>query len=287
MYRDQYLIKNENKGQYRRIDSEERYYESKKINEQFEQFCTNVKNFLVSESINYILQTTLQEKSSTDREMGKVLCENFVKEIGASSLLKRFEHESYTLAEISSVINETYDNVMCKIDKNDTLTFCIKPSDKKSFYDGLDGLDVSKISDKIHQRCCDATADFIQSNINDKLDFEEIANKTKEKIDNIKARSKEQKDNMMKEYAMITKQQTENVRNRKKNIYEQMVINMTSQIIKNSNLSEKFTNEEGKLNIDKITETVDVMYHFLETINTAKIYNVNESYLKSILESIQ
>lgn len=287
MYRDQYLIKSENRGQYGRADSEERYYERKRVNEQYEQFIMNVKNFLVSESINYILQTTLQKKSSTDREIGRVLCENFVKEIGASSLLKRFEHETYTLAEMALVINETYDNVICKVDKNDTLTFCVKPSDKKSFYDGLDGLDISKISEKIHQRCCDAAADFVQNNINDKLDFEEIATKTKEKIDNFKAKSQEQKDVIMKEYAMITKQQTANVRNRKKNIYEQMVVNMTSQIVKNPELLDRFTNEEGKINIDKITETVDVMYRFLETVNTAKIYNIDESYLKSVLESIQ
>lgn len=288
MYTNQYLIENSYSGKYGNTIPENRYYKTASINGKFENFASSVKNFLVSESINFILQKTLLEKSSTDRELGKVLCENFVKEIGANTLIRRFERESCTLAEMALLINESYDNIMCKVDKQDNLTFCIKPSDKKSFYDGLECLDVDKIVEKINTRSCDAAAEFIQNNINDKLDMEEIANKAKEKIDKIKAKSQEQRDKFVKEHTMYARQQADNVRSRRrKNIYEEMVLKMSSQIMKNKDISTKFVSESGKLDVDMIIEKVDVMYRFLETVNTARIYGINESYLRSVIDSIK
>lgn len=286
MYRKQYLIENAREGEYMTTDSEARYFERRKLDEKFDNFASSLKSFLVSESIDFILNKVLNEKSQELKHAGRILCESFVEEIGTSTLIRKFEHESCILAEMASIINETYDRVMCKVDKNNGLTFCMKPSDKKDFYDKLADVDVDKVVDKIHKRCCDATAEYIQNNVNDKLDFEDIASETQKKIDNIKADSKEKRDAMVKEYTLMAKGKADSVRNRRKNIYEAMINILSSKAIKNPAQYPKFVTESGTVNYDRIVETVDVMYGFLETVNTAKIYNVDNRYIKSVLESI-
>ena len=289
MYNNQYLIK----PTYRGNDSKRQNYwerEEKEISlrESYDKFSLNVQNFLVSESINFLLQPCLEGKSKENKEYGKVLCEQFVIENGSSNLLRQFGRKSQLLYEISNIVHEIYDDVMCKVDKQDALTFVIKPSDKKDFYNKLSDLSPEEISKEVNERTCKAAQEFIQNNINDKLDMEEIAAKTKEKIDNVKATNTEKKKELQKEYANMAKvRMNQIVYNRKKNVYEQMVHNFTNQIIKNENLYPSFVNESGKLNMDSITEKVDVMYRFLETINTAKIYDVNESYISELLDSIK
>ena len=272
-------------------ESENRYYERLKVNEQYEQFRSSLKKFLVSESINYLLQKNLLDKSTEQRKIGEALCEQFVEETGPDNLIRKFWKESYLLAEMANIIQETYDNVICKLDKNDNLTFCIKPTDKRSFYDNLDNLSTDEVIKKVQQRSCDAAADFIQANVNDKLDMESIAMKTQDRIDKIKAVSKEKKDAMIKEFTMIAKNESYKVRGRRRGIYEQIVVGISKQSMKpvneSSNIASIFVSENGKLDMDNIIETADTMYKFLETINTARIHKINENYLSSVLLSIK
>lgn len=289
MYSNQYLIKpTSSRGNNRYQDFREREEKAISLRESYDKFSLNVQNFLVSESINFLLQPSLEGKSNEDKEYGRVLCEQFVNENGSSNLLRKFNRSSQLLHELYSIIKETYDDVMCKVDKQDNLSFVIKPSDKRDFYNKLSEISPDCVSKEVNERTCKAAQEFIQNNINDKLDMEQIAAETKEKIDNIKEKSKEKKEELQQEYANIAKaKMNQIVYNRKKNVYEQMVHSFASQAVKNDELHGKFVNESGKLDMNYITEKVDVMYRFLETINTAKIYDVNESYILELIESIK
>ena len=286
MYRNQYLIENAREGEYMTTGPEARYFERRKLDEKFDNFASSLKSFLVSESIDFILNKVIYDKSQELKRAGRSLCESFVEEIGTSTLIRRFERESCMLAEMALVVNETYDNIMCKVDKNDELTFTIKPSDRKDFYDKLDDVDVTHVVDKIRQRCCDATTEYIQNNVNDKLDFEEIAADAQEKINKIKEKSQEKRDAMVKEYTLMAKGRADIIRCRRKNIYESMVNILTSKAIKNPTEYSQFVAESGSVDYDRVVDVADVMYGFLETVNTARIYNVDNRYIKTVLESI-
>ena len=136
-----------NRRPYVISEAEQRHYERVRVNEEYEKFRKSLKVFLVSESINYILQKNLQDKSQFNKELGEKLCTTFVTECGANNLLRRFRKESCLLAEMANIVTETFDDVICKLDKDNSLTFHIKPSDKKSFYDGLDGFENIKITE--------------------------------------------------------------------------------------------------------------------------------------------
>ena len=284
MYNNPYEIKPSNTYS----NTLERERERMQVRSQYTEFCESVHRFLVSESINYILQSCLEGKSNEDKEYGRVLCEQFVNEEDSCSLLRRFNKESLMLHEMYLAINETYDNIMCKIDKEDNLTFTIKPSDKKDFYDRLSDISTSEVCKKVNERSCKAAEEFIQANINDKLDMEEIAAETKKRIDNIKADTDEKKKELTEECARIAKQQMNQILQRPKGLYEQLVNSLANSALtsKDESVSSTFLNESGKINLDIVKEKVDVMYRFLETVNSAKIKTINESYISDLLSSI-
>ena len=285
MYNSPYEIKPSNTY----AKSAERARKSMETLNQYNKFCESVKDFLVSETVYHILQPCLEGKSSEDKEYGRVLCEQFVKEEGAYSLLRRFNRESLMLHEMYLAIMESYDNIICKVDKEDNLSFTIKPSDKKDFYDKLSDVSTDEVCKKINERSCKAAEEFIQANINDKLDMEEVAAKTKERIDNIKADSDEKKKELQEECVRIAKEQMARIIARPKGLYEHLVHSLTNSVLtsKDTEVSNAFINESGKVNIDMVKGKVDVMYRFLETINTAKIKSIDESYIFDIIKSMK
>ena len=270
MYNNPYEIKPSNTYS----NTLERERERMQVRSQYTEFCKSVHRFLVSESINYILQSCLDGKSNEDKEYGRVLCEQFVSEEDSYSLLRRFNKESLMLHEMYLAINETYDNIMCKIDKEDNLTFTIKPSDKKDFYDRLSDISTSEVCKKVNERSCKAAEEFIQANINDKLDM--------------KADTDEKKKELTEECTRIAKQQMNQILQRPKGLYEQLVNSLANSALtsKDESVSSVFLNESGKINLDIVKEKVDVMYRFLETVNSAKIKTINESYISDLLSSI-
>lgn len=285
MYNSPYELKPSNTY----AESAERARKSMETLNQYNKFCESVQNFLVSESIYSILQPCLESKSDADKEYGRVLCEQFVQEEDSYSLLRRFNRESLMLHEMYLAIMESYDNIMCKIDKEDNLTFTIKPSDKKDFYDKLSDVSTSEVCKKITERSCKAAEEFIQANINDKLDMEEIAAQTKENIDKIKADTDEKKKELQEECVRMGRQRMAQVLGRPKSLYEYLVHSLANGVLstENSDVKSAFVNESGKINMDMVREKADVMYRFLETINSAKIKSIDESYVFNILKSMK
>ena len=66
------------------------------------------------------------------------------------------------------------------------------------------------------------------------------------------------------------------------NIYEQMVINLTEQVLNNEALKEKFTVNK-KLDMDSIVERANSFYTLLETVNTLKIKKLDEDEIMKLI----
>lgn len=269
---------------------QERSNKNNMMRESYSKFVDSIQPILLSEAMNNMLQKCLDENTSlADRNYGKVLCEQFVKENNAWSMIRRFKTKSVLLAEMAICIKEAANKIIDHTDKN-SLNFTIKTSDKNDFYRTLDNLSMDEVCKKINKRVCDATEEFVQNNVNDKLDMEELANKTKEKIDAVKASSEEKEAEIKQEHANIYREAVDNIAygyNRKRNIYEQMVNTATKTIVKNKDSYGAFINESGKLDVEQITNKVTVMYTFLEMINTAKIQDVDIKYIQECINSIK
>ena len=266
--------------------------EKEKIQKEYADFISNSRDYLISEAINKVLQDSLDESvTEEDRKYGKALVEGFVKEQTSNKLLREFSHKSLFLSAISEAVESTHQKIIhSNANMDGKKPYRITKTINDEFFTKLIGLEDPTITNKINSRVCDAMEDFVQANVNDKLDLEELAEKTKDKIDNIKARNTEEKKKIEESYTMQYKrevQQIKNISNRKVGLYEQLMHKMTQNIISDSTILESFTLESGKINIPKIEGKVNVLYTFLEMLNTTNMININESYIEDILRDMK
>lgn len=264
---------------------EKEIMESKKL---YSDFISNSRDYFLTEGINMILQSSLDEGTSDeDREYGKALVEGFVKETGSLKLLSEFGRKSLMLAGIADLVKESHQKVVHSCKEGDCKTFKISKTIEDNFFEKLIGLNDEKITEKINERVCNALEDFVQSNVNDKLDLEELAERTQEKINAIKNSKDAEK--IKESYVLQYNREAQKIRqrtNRKVSVYEQIMDSMTRSIVSDESIRESFVLESGQLNTGKIREKVNTLYTFIETLNTTKIANVNEAFIEKILKSM-
>lgn len=262
----------------------------RKLREEYTAFINNSKEYFLSEAINMILQKSLDEDTTREnREYGKALVEGYVHETGANKILKEFSQKSLLLASIAEAVNKSHQQVLHSCKENDDKSFRITKTVDSQFFDKINGLSDDKISEKINQRVCDAIEDYVQDNVNDKLDLDELAEKTKERIDNIKAKTPEEKEKIEESYTNQYIKQVNAIKhrsNRKVGVYEQLLHTAANSIVKDNTILESFTTKAGSLDVSKIREKVNVLYTFLEMLNTANMTKVNEVFIENVIKNV-
>lgn len=274
----------------RYLADKKRTDEARQAKLEYSNFITNSRDYFLAESINMILQESLNEDTSEEnRNYGKALVESFVKENTSLKLLSEFSARSLFLANIAEIVKEAHQQVVHSCKEGDDRSLKISKTVNDDFFDKLIGLKDDQITEKINQRVCDSLENYVQANVNDKLDLEELAEKTKEKIENIKARNQEEKEKIAESYTLQYNKQVNAIKqraNRKVSVFEQMMHSTTRSIVSDKPLLESFTNESGKLDVERIKDKVTVMYTFLEMVNTTKIAKVDEKYIANIFKNM-
>lgn len=265
---------------------EQRYaYENKQ--KALDAFASESKDFLLTESLFYIMKKCFPvtlESSLLDQ--GRSVISSFVMEEGADSLLSGFRTKTLFLSELANIVETTHRKVLHSCEGKDA-PFKITNSDMKAFHDRIDNMSTDAITKEIVSRVTKAEENFVKANMKDKENIEKLAEKTKEKIDNIKAKDTDTEDDLKQEFAALYRRDVDSVMNRKKGILESIVLRMSRAIVSESTLLEQFTQENGKLDMQKIIDSSEVMYTFLEMVNTLNIKPVTTSYISDALASIK
>lgn len=269
-------------------------YELNKVNKandmkRYLAFTEDTKVYFLSEALYYLLSKSLGEHSSDCADYGRELCRTFVREEGYNNLMKRFSSSTLVLAEAEQCVKKATDSVVCKCDKDNNLTWTITNNEQRKFFDSLRDLPVNKLTKVINQRVCDAAEEFVQNNINMKLDIEDMATKAKERIDAAKEKYNDEKANEVQQEQMLEyKRAVNNIKSTsKRNVYEHMM-NLTSKaVLENDSLRESFINESGQFDMALVESRVRTMYTFLEMVNSLKIKKVDSRYIQECLASIK
>ena len=265
---------------------EQRYaYENKQ--KALDAFASESKDFLLTESLFYIMKKCFPvtlESSLLDQ--GRSVISSFVMEEGADSLLSRFRTKTLFLSELANIVETTHRKVLHSCEGKDA-PFKITNSDMKAFHDRIDNMSTDAITKEIVSRVTKAEENFVKANMKDKENIEKLAEKTKEKIDNIKAKDVDTEEDLKQEFAALYRRDVDSVMNRKKGILESIVLRMSRAIVSESALLEQFTQENGKLDMQRIIDSSEVMYTFLEIVNTLNIKPITTSYISDALASIK
>lgn len=261
------------------------------VKKEYNKFLSDTKSYLVTEAINFVAQNVLNANTNvTDVHRGILhnLSEQFVKDNDAEILLKNFETKTKLLAEMHNIIEESYTHIMEETDPEDPNTFVIKTSDNSEYFKKLNGMNLDQVSNVINKRILDATSEFLSNNVRDKEEIEQLASDIKEKIDSVKHKNKDTEEEIKQEFANLYRTKLNDIHSsRNRNIFEHMVRKTTESVLLNEEAKKSFLNESGSLNTDKVIESVEIMYAFLETVNTTKMIKINESYLEELINTIK
>lgn len=251
-------------------------------------FVSESKIYLLSEALNYFLQPCLKDANN---QMGKFLCESFVTEETTPRLLSHMKSQSVLLASIAEAVESTHRVVVHGAKDTDPSTFKISKTVTDNFFEKLETLSEPEITTRINKNVCCAIEDYAIANAEDKEKLDKLAAETKEKIDNIKAKNKEEKEKIKQEFVQMYRRQVDEIKGRKNyrriNLFEEMMNLATQSTVNDKAMLETFTGDNGKLDVRAIRRNVTTMYTFLEMLNVLELKNVNESYVKKVLEDMK
>lgn len=262
---------------YRREDTLKKY----------NKFVTESKTYLLEEAMFRLFKKCLPVGTNESFvDYGKTLVSNFIANEGVDSLLRSFEGKSLYLAELSSAVNFRHKCILESCDIADPNTFIIKGSDMTKFYNALDGMSDDKISGMVSSKVACAEKEFIEDNVKDRAKMEELAQETKDKVDQYKNKNSDVTEAVREGYNFQYKQNIQKIRRRPKGILECIVGMSGKTAVTNDQLRPMFMLESGKLDSDKIINVSEVMYTFLEMVNTAKMKDITAEYLKEVIKNI-
>lgn len=252
----------------------------------FISFSESVTHALLSECIYHVYSKAMREslmEQANIPAMMRAMVGDFIKE-DADDILRRMRNKTATLSEMYNLITETKDSVLKHegFDRMDPSTFRIAKDTKDEFFDRLDNMDTQSITDAIRDRVSHAVEDFMLANSRDHDRIMTALQMTKDKLEEVKDAPEEVKES----YQYQSKRFIGKIRNRKKGVFESMVTAMCESVMKDDQLKEEFT-EGAKLNIPKIVDRIETMYTFIETVNTMKLYPVDEEYMTNLIEGLR
>ena len=279
-------LEKESKKEMEQYKNSKEYQRKESIKERTE-FKNKLKSYLMESWLNYVFEHSLGNRKSVLSEdvlnLNKSLIKTFVNEEGVDSLLTTMSYKSNLLAEVAKYINEAVEEELKEYDKEDTAP-TINADLQNNLYDKLDGSqDFEEISDTIRERVSLATQNFIQKNMVDKLDIKEIMNNTKERLSAVRTGDDEKDEQISHEQTVKMKRAIKEINNRPHSIFEQLVINLTEQVISDTKIKEKFTTESGRLDMDGIVDRSISMYTMLEMVNALQLKDMDHEYIQSVI----
>lgn len=273
----------------------DRIQRKKTVKEQCAKFIDEITDHLVVETFQRIFDKSMKDSifkdtdnESNTQELSRSLLANYVEEEGSYTILRRMRSGGILLTELAKNIEDTAEKIKSKVDPTDETTFSAERQDLDNFYQTLDMTDFSDVVNLIQARVAQAAEDFTDRNYNDKIDLQDALRKSEDNVNNLKKGIRQSDENLeqMKEDTMLYYKKVNNrIFNRSKSIYEQMVYTLSESVMKNPDLKEVYTSN-NRLNLEKIEETVNCMYTFLEMVNTLKIQPITESYIKKVLNDL-
>ena len=250
----------------------------------YHSFSETVRNVLVTEAIYKIYKESTPVnliKTHSDKSIMRAIVSQYVNENGYDSILDNMKSASATMSSIYNTITECTKAILENTDKSNPDTFVITPEMKDEFFKQLDYSNNEEMSKAINARVSDAMQDFITANTKDHEDITAALQQAQEKI----AATPEDDTTLREYYEMKGKRAVSEIRNAPKGILHSMISAMCESVLRDPKAHAEFM-KEGHIDMDKVVSRVSLMYTFLETLNTARIDVVNESYLEEVIKGL-
>ena len=264
--------------------------ESNKNRQTYANTLSNLRKTLLYECLYSLFDKSLgcQLENAVNDNIKKNLVENYIQEQGAEKIINSFRGKNYLLSEFYRIINK-YSDIMleskrkkCK-SKNEQDSIEVDDSSKDDFFEDINTTDsADEVASLIRNRVSTSVNEFINNNAKDQIELKDIINKAQTDIQN----NPNADDSIKESYEYRAKRKIANLNKRNKGIFESMISNIANSSFKDDNLKKVYT-ENGKIKIDFIVENAEIMYTFLEMLNTTEIQRIDESYIETVLKELK
>lgn len=253
-------------------------------------FLENVKTALMAECIMRLYtESMVTPMTRNDKIVARNLVNRFVLENGAGTLVNDFATKSLLLSEFSRITTKYY-NMVLESDSIDCENGCcnsefkelnLAPNITDEFYKELEDIDMHDASKLIKDRVADAISEFIDTNMANKLDYEEVIKTAQDKIAVTKDES------MIEAYSEAAQREINEMKlAAEKNIFHCVVESLSTKVFKDEALKARYIHE-SKVDMDAIVNSAQLIYTMLEMTNTTNMVNVDVSFMERYLESLQ
>lgn len=243
-------------------------------------FLKNVRTSFMTECLYKLYKdSSVAPLTESDRIIAKNLINKFVLEKGAKELISEFATKNLLLSEFSRITQKYYDMVLETCDeKNKEVEFTISNDVTNDFYKELETVDTDTASKLIRDRVSDAISEFIDDNVNQKIEYQDIISAAQDKIATATDES------MIEVYSNRAKRKINEMKlSRNKNVFHCLVESLSKNAITDPSLKQKYLIDESKLDMEGIVNDSQLIYTMLEMINTTNM--VNEEYVSNYIKS--
>ena len=247
------------------------------------QFLENVKTGFMTSTLLKLFKESVGYTNQRDEIIMRNLVTNFINEQGIGELLNRFKYQNVLVAEMGRVVREAYDKVIESVTKDDDeSTIPGRSKDLKldqtivdDFYKDLAEVDTVEASKLIKDKVADAMSEFVDQNIQNKVDYKEVIDTAKEKMEVV------QDESMIEEIKNDTERQIHEMRlMRHKNVFHYLVEAISKETFKDESLKTRYVHE-STVDMDGIVRSAELIYTMLEMVNTTEM--VNEDYVQNYI----
>ena len=255
------------------------------------EFLDHVKSSFLAECMMKLYESgAMHPLSRKDKIVARNLINGFINENGAGNLISEFATKNLLLSEMSRITMKYYNKVLneeagcngepCGPYPAEVKELNLDRGITDDFYEEIQELDTTDAGKMIKDRVADAISDFMDMNLANKADYEEVIQAAQDKI----AASKD--DAMVEMYMEAAQREIDDMKlTREKNLFHCMVESLSKAAFKDDALKARYIHE-GTVDMDGIVNSTELIYTMLEMVNTTNMVNVDEAFIERYLESI-
>ena len=262
----------------------------KKIND-FYKYKDDVKKALLSEALLGIYQNVFINSSIREEALTESLMNQYIEENGTTNILKRMKYSNnIILKNLYEAVTEKSDEITKDATADDPSTQVIDKDNIKDFWKEIDNSeDVEDATNIIRLRVANAEEDFVNRNQQDKANIDTILKDTASRIQTAKSgNDNEYAEDVEESETRLAKDKIYQIQHEShRNVFDRMVRSLSEVVVKNEDIKKEFTLENGRLDMDRIVESVRCMYGLLEMVSTLGLENVDEKYIEDTIKSIK
>lgn len=260
-----------------------------KGNRKYAEFIKSVKESFMNQFIYTIFTESLERVDPdalnvVNEDMRRSMINSFIQECGGiDAMLMEYESKTPLLSDVTESIRR-YTNMVLEATKDCNKKDCAETSEFKiprdvstAFYDELNMADFGDVTLQISSRVLDGIDEFLTGNALMKANIDQIINNTKDKIGASKAEAQQESASLV-----AKKKITALKLNTPKTVFDCMMTEAVTDVMKDDNTRATYIHE-GTLDIDKVALYCKASYTLLETVNTIKLKNVDEDYIRKAL----